>query len=672
VAVAASSRTDPTDLTGVAATSHRALASDAVVILLLDADGPPLIVASEGLTEGQRTRLVGPLSAVSARLAPWGSIVIDATSAGSLEDPALGVTLVQQGFVGAVGAASPLDSGGLAAVVALRRESGDFENPELIEVFAAQAATALDQPSRRARLRATSDGLEEGLAAVEQLVLAGTSLEALNSALTEAIGPLFGVTSLGVMAWDERRQSLRLLPGAFGADEQAVNSCQISAADFRSNSARVFSTGRGYFSNDVRSGPAFFREFVDLFALERVLSVPLILAGRAIGVLHLANKRQDFTPEDLDRAEALAPKVGTVVEIAQTHVRLRSQRRLEEVLADVAVALASGVPVRDFLVTAFTEVGRAADASLLALVPNADAPIVWRRGDARPEIERLVLAEADSQPGVRAYVVGPRAPRDAGWATFHVPMHLGAQRVGTLVALRARAEPFAQEERDAIARLANLAALGRATERYQQQRAELARLHERQRLADGLHDDVAQLLFAAQLSLDVALEREGVDPGVADGVSQTRALLVRADTAIRTVINRLASPPQPDLALRLAAAVADVENAFGQPIHLTISSSAAAASKRLRRPSGDALVQVARHATMAAARRGAPRRISVALSHAAPDCLVLTVEDDGVGELRRDTRDLTPLRQRITDAGGSLRVRHEPAAGSVVTVSLPA
>ena len=167
-------------------------------------------------------------------------------------------------------------------------------------------------------------------------------------------------------------------------------------------------------------------------------------------------------------------------------------------------------------------------------------------------------------------------------------------------------------------RLANLTALARATERYQQQRAELARLHERQRIAEGLHDDVAQFLFAAQLNLDGALEREGVDRSVAEGVSQSRALLVRADTTIRTVINRLSSPPAPDLALRLASAVSDVENVFSQPIHLEISPDAARVGKRLRRGVGDMLVQVARHTAMTAARREGPRRIGVVPRARAP------------------------------------------------------
>src|SRR6202022_2955938 len=98
---------------------------------------------------------------------------------------------------------------------------------------------------------------------------------------------------------------------------------------------------------------------------------------------------------------------------------------------------------------------------------------------------------------------------------------------GTLAALRVRGEPFSRDERHAMGRLANLAALAWASERYQQQRAELARLEERHRIADDLHDDVAQILFGAQLQLDQILEHGELDAAVVAGISRARGLLIR-------------------------------------------------------------------------------------------------------------------------------------------------
>lgn len=655
-----------TDLRSLADTAQRALDADVLVILELSAGGEPAIVSALGLSADQRDRLAPALLALAGAL-----IVGEPLDVPSL--PGCGTPgaagLCDHGYASVLAAARCLAEGRGAAVVAIGRQPGRLKNSELTEVFALQAATALDRPFRR-RIGSMSDRLES-LAALDQLVLSATTLEQLSAALTELIAPLFGAASTGITVWDDRRQVLRLLAGSFGADKAHAVTGPVSAQDVHSHSARVFTTGRSYFSNDVVSDPAVADDFGETFAVRRVLSVPLILAGQAIGVLHLVDKADEFTTDDLDAAEALSPKIATVVELARAHFRLRTQRRLEEVLSDTAVALASGESARSSLGPAFTELGQSTEASLLALVNRDEEPIVWRRGDALEETERSVLAEAATMPGVRAYVVGPQLDDPAGWAVFHAPVHLGAQRLGTLVALRAWAAPFNVEERHAVVRLANLAALGRATERYQQQRAELARLHERQRIAEDLHDDVAQLLFAAQLSLDSALEREGVDGEVIGGIAQARGLLVRGDTAIRTVINRLSSPPASDLARRLASAVARVEDACSQPIHLEMPDDAVFAAKGLDGVLADALVELTQDAAMSAAGQEGPYRITVRLARLHSQYLVLTVEDDGVGRLRRDTRNLTALRQVLRANGGTLRTRREATGTTLVIATVP-
>ncbi len=655
-----------TDLRGLADTAQRALEADVVVILELTAGGEPAIVSTVGLGAEQRERLEPALVALAGALVAGEPL--DLPSLQGCGTPGV-AGLCDRGYASALGAARCIAKGRGAAVVAVGRQPGGLENPELTEVFALQAATALDRPFRR-RSGSMTDRLES-LAALDQLVLSATTLEQLSAALTELIAPLFGAASTGITVWDDQRQVLRLLVGSFGSDEAEDAFWPVSAQDVRSHSARVFTTGRSYFSNDVFSDPGFADGFGERFAVRRVLSVPLVLAGQVIGVLHLVDKEDEFTTDDLDRAEALSTKIAAVVELARAHVRLRTQRRLEEVLSDAAVALASGESAQSSLVPAFAELGRSAEASLLALISRDDEPILWRRGDVLAETERNVLAEAATMPGVRAYVVGPQFGDPTGWAVFHAPVHLGAQRLGTLVALRAWAAPFNVEERHAVVRLANLAALARATERYQQQRAELARLHERQRIAEDLHDDVAQLLFAAQLSLDSALERDGVDGEVVGGIAQARGLLVRGDTAIRTVINRLSGPPASDLARRLASAVARVEDACSQAIHLEMPADAVLAAKGLGGLLTDALVELAQHAAMSAAAQEGPCRITVRLARLETHSLVLTIEDDGVGRSRRDTRDLTAVRQVLRANGGTLRIRTEPTGTSLVIATVP-
>jgi signal transduction histidine kinase len=294
-------------------------------------------------------------------------------------------------------------------------------------------------------------------------------------------------------------------------------------------------------------------------------------------------------------------------------------------------------------------------------------------GPRNPVLEQTVLDEADSDPGMRAYVVGPQKAGDPGWAAFYVPVFLGSTRIGTLAALRVRGEPFTRAERRAFVRMANLAALGRAAERYQQQRAELARLQERQRIADDLHDDVAQILFGAQLCLDGALNREDLDSDMEAQLTRARSLLIRGDTAIRTVIHKLSSPPAADIGTRLASVVAGVEDEFAMAVHLEVSDEAASVAKRLRRPESDALVKVAREALVNTAKHAGPCSVGVSLALTRDERLLLTVADDGKGTTLNGGEHhhgLSSLRRAVRDQGGSLRMCRS-RAGTRVTASMP-
>ncbi|MCW2954930.1 MAG: hypothetical protein JWQ48_4100 [Conexibacter sp.] len=626
---------------GLTVAARRSLGSEAIVIVFEPGARPPVVVAAEGLAAQELAELERGL----AERRPG---------------------FLEREFEGVLSAGVMLDGERLGAIHALKRRAGAFENEHLITTFAAQVATAFGLRRRPA----TEEDRLERLGELDQLVLSAHSFEDLSRALTDVIGPLFGGAITAVMVSDSQRNVLQMIPGSFGADPEVAASHQVSIFDPHSNSARIFTTGQPYFSNASEHDASIRKEYVDVFQIRRLLSVPL---GQ-IGVLHVANKPSDFTLDDVERARALAPRIASIVELATTLFRLRRQQQLDGILSNVAVAVASGSSSSDFLTPALVELCVATDASLLAIVPDDAPPVLARSGPRDEELERLVLEEAGSDPGVRAYVVGPQKAGDPGWAAFYLPVYLGRQRMGTLAAYRLRGEPFAQAERSALARMANLAALARATERYQQQRAELARLQERQRIADDLHDDVAQILFAAQLTLDALLQRDIVDDEAAEAIARARGQLIRADTTIRTVIYRLSSPPAADIGTRLASVVSSVEEEFSLAVRLAVADDAASRAKHLRRPVSDTLVKVAREALVNAAKHAGPCRVGVSLEISRRDRVVLTVADDGRGATGPDGlphHGLISLRRAVREQGGSLRVSRAAGGGTKVTASVP-
>ncbi|HEY4277958.1 MAG TPA: GAF domain-containing protein [Conexibacter sp.] len=629
---------------GLTAAARRTLGGEAIVIVFEPGSRPPVVVAAEGLSSGE-------LASVERGLAE--------RTPGYL----------QREFEGVLSADVVLDGERLGAVHALKRDGEPFENAELIANFAVQVALALGLARRPVADARGGESLDD----VDRLVLSVNNLEDLLSAVSAVVAAQFDGALSGVMVVDRQRNVLQMLPGSFGAGREVAASHQVSIFDPRSNSARVFTTGQPHLSNASEGDAGIRQEYVDVFGIHRLLSVPL----GTVGVLHIANREGPFTVLDVERALAFAPRLASVVELAITLFGLRRQQRLDSILARVAVSVASGSGSNEgdqLLTRALGELCEVTDASLLAIVPDDGPVVVSRRGMRNAALERTVLDEAGGEPGMRAYVVGPQKPGDPGWAAFHVPVLLGGQRMGTLAAYRQRGEPFARVERRALARMANLVALARATERYQRQRAELARMQERQRIADDLHDDVAQILFAAQLSLDAILQRDDLDEDASAGIARARALLIRGDTAIRTVIHRLSGPPAADIGTRLAAVVSTVEDEFGLGAQLSVSEEASVRAAGLHRPTSDALVKVAREALVNAAKHAGPCNVTVRLELVGGARLRLAVEDDGRGQApvrEGHHHGLLSLRRVVREQDGTLRVSHGAAGGTRVAATVP-
>ncbi len=642
-ATAAPARLPDVDLTALTAGARRVVGGDHAIIV---ADGPE-----------------GTVVAGQDGLPPEAAYTIGRTNAGNLLD------VLNREFGAVTSADVSVESESYGTMHVLRQLNGQFEHPELLPVFATQAALALALAERPA-VQATPPAV---LAELDELVFQVDDLEELTSSLSRVLAPLFGGARSGLMVADAQGSTLQQLPGSFGAGGEVTASHRVSAFDLFSNSARVFTTGQAYLSPHCDGDTGIRQGYVDALELQQLLSVPL----RRIGVLHIADGAQRFTIDDVARALALAPRVANIVALATTLLLQRRQQRLEEILSEVAVSVASGGTDDEFVGPALDKLCSATDANLVAIVPEDEPATIARCGLGNPEREEEVLDEADTEPGMRAYVVGPQSPGDPGWAAFYVPIRLGHQRVGTLAAFRNRGEPFAQGERRAFLRMANLAALARASERYQQQRAALARAHERQRIADDLHDDVAQILFAAQLSLDAILQQEdALGDDVAAAIKRSRGLLIRGDTAIRTVIHRLSAPPGVDLGSRLIAVVGGVEDEFALPVTLQIDEAAVSAAESLPGPATDALVKTAREAVVNAAKHAGPCRVVLTLKLSGRGRLLLTVADDGRGIVGtpvagKHHHGLDALHRTMSEHGGTLRRGESAGGGTKVTASLP-
>ena len=543
---------------------------------------------------------------------------------------------------------------------------------ELLSVYARHAAVvvayrAFDPHQAAFNSEDTSGDL------LDELVLSANDMRDLTQKLAALAARLFGAGLTGVMIWDEPRGILEMVPGSFAAADELVASYKVRVANAYSNAARVFATGWPYLSNQVPGDTGVLQDYVDAFGIENTLTLPLRVGRTMIGVLHIANKPTDFTLLDLHRASQLASRISSVVELTRTMLRLRQRYSMETILSRLAVAIASGERIGQILHPAMIALCDATDANVIALVPTNASPIVALHHAADFELGTAVLADAAHSRSVASLVDEPKGPGDPGRAMLYVPVLYGTQRMGTVVALRLHGEPFAADSRAVLERLGSLAALAYTSERYERQRAELARLEERERIADDLHDEVAQLLFAAQMTLDALLQGDQVTAEVSTAVVRARGLLVSADAAIRTVINHVAPANDSDFLYSLAGVITSTEERYQRPVDIRISDEAAELAPMLAKAAADALVKACREALVNAAKHGGPCRVMVSLDIVGGKRLRLTVVDDGTG-LRKPTHSghgLASVRRTLERQGGKLDVRSRPAGGVAVTASIP-
>lgn len=202
-------------------------------------------------------------------------------------------------------------------------------------------------------------------------------------------------------------------------------------------------------------------------------------------------------------------------------------------------------------------------------------------------------------------------------------------------------------------------------------------LQERQRLAQEIHDTVAQAYVGIVTHLEAAEAIVHYTPSVT-------AYLEAAKQSARTSLaeaRRLAWDLRPDLTEgeplpRLIARLAERwSGTAGIPVHMVITGT----PKQLAAEWETALVQGAREALNNARTHARATRVVVTLSYMDNE-VVLDVQDDGQGVdadtlASRSLEDggfgLRALTERVRSLGGMVSLETSPGAGTTLTIFLP-
>jgi signal transduction histidine kinase len=201
----------------------------------------------------------------------------------------------------------------------------------------------------------------------------------------------------------------------------------------------------------------------------------------------------------------------------------------------------------------------------------------------------------------------------------------------------------------------------------------MAEERERKRIAGVLHDDIAQILAAARMRLDML---EDLPSDQEHKVKEAKALLVESLQETRTLMNDLGNPVLFDLGLQ--AACESLANRLMERSPVRIRCDIQDAFKELNTNLKTLLYQVVRELLNNIAKhsqaQNAHVRIDLENGH-----FRVQVADDGVGFNPRMRGaptveggfGLYSIRERLIAINGSLNIESTPGAGTVVTAILP-
>jgi signal transduction histidine kinase len=574
--------------------------------------------------------------------------------------------------------------------VTIATVSDDHDNPYSLTVewphtpvLERRVGVALRALARTASAAVAAEGVvpvEERLIVaggriLAELALTAESVEELLGGVTAALGVLVDGTSAGVSVLNDRN-FLQVLPGSFGVPDELAAAALVERTEVATSTAEVFRSGQTMLANNPAVDLPRFPEWYECFRVERLITLPMIVGGERLGVVHVANRSTPFTWREARLAERLTPFIAAAVAQVRQRLEMRQREELVVAIGRAAAAIASGTGTDDFA-TYLDDFRRVLSCVAVVLTFREDGHRV-AVGDAEPVEPKtgfLGGIDADSA-GLRSAMHRPEMPGEFGWVSMQVPIVVDGEVRATLALLRTPWLPFRRHERNAVRRMAETIALGWTTDQYLREQAETARMKERLRIADDIHDRVAQLLFAGKLSLQSLEEGIGgelpADHPAHREVRRALELVERGDREVREVIHHLASTASPvrSLGEELCTIVAEVEQQFGIEIRVELPEGDSVSELDSRRSA--VLLSAGREAMVNAAKHAGPCLITVVLVARQPNGVVLRVADDGVG-LRGAPPGygLTATRRKLTEQSALMVVKSCPGGGTEVLIEMP-
>lgn len=400
------------------------------------------------------------------------------------------------------------------------------------------------------------------------------------------------------------------------------------------------------------------------------LGTPIIIRGKVFGSIYLTEKLNSptFTEEDAVILKVLATSAGMAVDNARLFEGSLAREKWLAAMAAINARLLVGGSVDetlDLLTGQVRELSRSS-GSFVVLVDGTTGS-VRAASPAAPAADRVRIDLAGT-PVLEALKtrkvvltdnlsgLPPAGDSNEGRAVV-LPLSATSTVTGVLIVTRAGAcEPWDLDEVARLESMANLAAVALEFAEQQRKKRLLDVLADRDRIAQDLHDNVIQRLFATGMSLQSTLVPGTGQDRVTEVVQHAVEQLDRTVREIRTTIFDLhttGASASTSLRRRLLDVVGDLSvHSSVAPNVQFIGPIDTLVPQRIH-PHAEAVL---REGLSNALRHSQSENISVAVS--AEDEFAIEIVDDGIGLSTTPPRrsGLANLEARALQCGGWFRV----------------
>ena len=580
----------------------------------------------------------------------------------------------------------------LVGVLAALRVSGGFDDRDAAEVtrLADLVGLELAETTALRRVQSQQTELESRIRTREKIAeIARTARDPdqLLERATAQLAELFGADGVSIMLADDAGQlSVR---SSIGLTEAAKKDKKKAGEGI---SGHVAKTGQPL----LLAGQVKDQRFTgnDPSIGESIVA-PLRADDRTIGVVnirHSATAKERFNQASVESLQQVASEIAASFVAAEAMRRTEEDRKQALVLYELSRLATMGNDPQEDLDTAASMIGGMLGNDVVgvwALETNGGLRLRAAHGypEPRPKVIPVVgigpamtMALRQQQLATARYASGDERRPD--WAPLQAsvfvlaPIGSHGNYLGALV-LGRNTGTFADAEIDFATTLGEYLS-GQMQKTAAGDSQAVVAAHERRKIAQEIHDGIAQELTGVVLTLEACQRALDRDPAtlatsIAKAAREARATLAEVRQYMAAL--RANEGGEIDLPATVARLVDDVRRQTG----LRVEMEEQGKERELEPPLERAVMRIVGESLRNVAQHAHAGRAKLRLTYGQTEITVI-VEDDGAGFDTAPTMasatesghfGLAGMRERAESIGGTLTVLSEPGRGTVVTATLP-